>query len=115
VISTEPTVTKDELQRRTGWSLKPEGACKGEVCVPLREDVARDGRVDLATFARCLGMPLVEDPEHGLRALGPESLGGRALATATAPELVLPDLDGRQYALSSLRGQKVVLLAWASW
>jgi hypothetical protein len=115
MIATQPTVTKDELQDRTGWSLKPEGACKGEVCVPLREDVMRDGRVDLETLARILGMPLVHDADHAVWALGPESLGGRALATATAPELVLPDLDGKQLALSSLRGQKVVLLAWASW
>ena len=115
MIATEPYVTKDDLQRRTGWSLKPEGACKGEVCVPLREDVMHEGRVDLKAFARCLGMPLVHDVRHDAWALGPESLGGRALATATAPELVLPDLDGKQFALSSLRGQKVVLLAWASW
>jgi peroxiredoxin len=32
-----------------------------------------------------------------------------------APELELPDLSGRSFALSSLRGQKVVLIAWASW
>lgn len=25
----------DEFGRATGWEIKPEGACKGEVCVPL--------------------------------------------------------------------------------
>jgi hypothetical protein len=83
--------------------------------VPLRGDVVRDGRVDLRSFAERLGMPLVHDGEHGLWALGPESLGGRALTTAVAPELVLPDFEGRPFALSSLRGRKVVLTAWASW
>lgn len=115
MIAFEPLVAPEQLQRRTGWAIKPEGACKGDVCVPLRGDVLRDGRVDLQAFAQLLGMPLVHDEEHGLWALGPESLGGRALTTATAPELVLPDLDGRLLALSSLRGQKVVLTAWASW
>jgi hypothetical protein len=115
MIATEPRVTKEDLQRRTGWELKPEGACKGEVCVPLRRDVMVEGKVDLSAFAECMGMPLVHDAEHAVWTLGPESLGGRALATATAPELVLPGLDGKAFALSSLRGRKVVLLAWASW
>jgi len=55
----------------------------------------------------------VHDADEGLWSIGPESLGGRTLATAVAPELVLPDFDGNEFRLSSLRGQKVVLLAWA--
>jgi len=30
-------------------------------------------------------------------------------------ELELPDADGNLFKLSSLRGQKVLLAAWASW
>ena len=115
MVAPEPLVSPEALLRRTGWSIKPEGACKGEVCVPLRAEVLHDGRVDVRVFAERVGMPLVHDADHGLWALGPESLGGRALTTATAPELVLPDLDGEPFALSSLRGKKVVLTAWASW
>lgn len=115
MIASEPLVSPEALRSRTGWAIKPEGACKGEACVPLHGEALQDGRVDLRAFAERLGMPLVHDAEHGLWALGPESLGGRALTTATAPELVLPDLDGRPFALSSLRGRKVVLTAWASW
>jgi len=58
-------------------------------------------------------LSLVEDRQHGLWALGPESIGGRALTTAEAPELALPDLDGNEFRLSSLRGQKVLVYAWA--
>jgi peroxiredoxin len=46
-------------------------------------------------------------------ALGPETLGGRALATAEAPNLTLPDLDGNEFELASLRGNKVLLVAWS--
>ncbi|MHB8575418.1 MAG: hypothetical protein ACYDCQ_08810 [Dehalococcoidia bacterium] len=92
----------------TGWEIKPEGACRAEVCVPLG-----GGPFDAAAAAERLGMAVVHDPEVGLWALGPESLDGRALATATAPELVLSDLDGNAFRLASLRGQKVVLVAWA--
>jgi hypothetical protein len=58
-------------------------------------------------------MALVHDEGAGLWALGPESLGDRALLSAQAPEFVLDDLDGRPFRLSSLRGQKVLLVAWA--
>ena len=115
MITRESHISLEALRSRTGWAIKPEGACKGEVCVPLREGVLQDGMVDVRAFAERVGMPLVHDVEHGLWALGPESLNGRALTTAVAPELVLPDLDGKPFSLSSLRGQKVVLTAWASW
>ena len=59
------------------------------------------------------GMPLVAAEEHRLWALGPVDIGSRALASAEAPELRLPDLDGNTFSLSSLRGQKVLLYAWA--
>ena len=66
--------------------------------------------------AERLGMPLVHDEAQGLWALGPETaVTGRALTSAVAPELTLPDVEGRPFTLSSLRGQKVLLLAWASW
>lgn len=95
--------------------LKPEGLCKGNLCVPLPPGVAKDGRIDAAVLDQRLGMPLVHDDEEAVWALGPESIGGRALTTAVAPELTLPDVDGVEFSLSSLRGQKVVLVAWASW
>jgi hypothetical protein len=109
-------VPLDEFERATGWSVKPQGACRGEVCVPLPEGARLDGaRVDVTTVAGALGMPLVADGGNGLWALGPETLSGRALTTAVAPELELPDLDGNPFRLSSLRGRKVLLVAWASW
>jgi peroxiredoxin len=49
-----------------------------------------------------------------LYALGPES-GGRALASAEGPDFTLPDWRGGELTLSSLRGQKVLILSWASW
>jgi hypothetical protein len=106
-------VSVDEFEAGSGWSLKPQGACRGEVCVPMPAEAVRDGVVDVAAVARRLGMPLVEDAEAGLWALGPETLSGHALATAEAPELVLGDLDGNEFRLSSLRGQKVVIVSWA--
>jgi hypothetical protein len=101
-----------ELHEATGWEIKPEGACKDVRCVPLPDGVVADGRVDLRAFAERMGMGLVEG--DGVWALGPES-GGRALASAELPDITLPDRDGRAFSLRSLRGTKVLLLAWASW
>jgi len=102
-----------ELEARTGWAIKPEGACKGDRCVPL-PDAGDDGRLDARVVAERLGMALVEDEARGLWALGPEA-GGRALTSAELPEIVLPDRTGEPFHVRSLRGSKIFLLAWASW
>ena len=105
-------VTPAELYERTGWEIKPEGACKADRCVPLPDG---DGdRIDVRVLAERLGMALVHDEEHGLWTLGPES-GGRALLSADLPDITLPDRDGNPFKLSSLLGTKVLLVAWASW
>ena len=106
-------VPVDEFEAGSGWSLKPQGACRGEVCAPLPAGAVVDGEVDVAAVAERLGMPLVGDDGAGLWALGPETLSGHALPSAEAPELVLSDLDGNDFRLSSLRGQKVVVVSWA--
>ena len=104
-------VAKAEFEAGTGWALKPEGACQGSVCIPLSRPVGET--VDVARVAGEMGMPLVAAAEHGLWALGPAVPGSRALASAEASDLQLPDLDGNLFSLSSLRGQKVLLYAWA--
>ena len=113
MLTTSATVDRATFEARTGWQLKPEGACKGEVCVPLGDAPPDGDSVDLAAIAERLGMGLVHDEAAGLWALGPETLGGRALATAEAPNLTLPDLDGNEFELASLRGKKVLLVAWS--
>ena len=107
MITESLVVDRHDFAAATGWEIKPEGACKADVCVPL------PGEFDLMAAADRLGMAVVQDREAGLWAIGPESLGGRALMSAEAPDFVLGDLDGRPFRLSSLRGQKVLLVAWA--
>ncbi len=97
-----------ELEPRTGWRIKPQGACRGDVCVPLRTPF------DVRELAERLGMALVHDEKHRLWALGPES-DGSTLPSAHLPDVVLVDRWGRDFALRSLRGTKVFMIAWASW
>lgn len=104
-------VPKEAFEAGTGWTLKPEGACRGAVCIPLSQPAG--DTVDVVRVAQDMGMPLVAAEAKDLWALGPAAIGSRALATAEAPDLELPDLDGKPFSLSSLRGQKVLLYAWA--
>lgn len=107
-------VTVDDLAQQTGWELKPEGLCKDDRCVPFPEECSTGGHLDLRAVADRLGMPLVHDARHDLWALGPES-DCRPLESAELPSIVLADVDGRPFDLASLRGEKVLIAAWASW
>ncbi len=105
------SIPRSDFEAGTGWTLKPEGACKGSICIPLSKPAG--DTIDVASVASDIGMPLVGEPASGLWALGPASIGNRALTTAEAPDLRLEDVDGNAFSLASLRGQKVLLYAWA--
>jgi hypothetical protein len=113
VLLERPEVDRSALAAQTGWEIRPEGACRADRCVPL-PDAPADGAIDARMLADRLGMALVSDEAHGLWALGPAS-GGRALLSAEMPDLELPDRHGRPFALRSLRGTRIVMVAWASW
>jgi hypothetical protein len=109
-------VSPGDAETITGWTLKPEGMCRDELCVPLRDDARRDGKVDIAAFWRVLGHPVVSDGPGDVWVLG-TGADSRAsvLAGLEAPDFVLPDLSGVPHRLSELRGKKVFLTTWASW
>lgn len=113
MLLTSSTTTRSEFESGTGWALKPEGACLGDVCIPLPDGIGDSDVIDVAAIAQRMGLPLVTDDEHGISALGPWPGTGRTLVSAEAPDLTLPDLDGNEFSLSSLRGQKVLILSWA--
>ncbi len=106
-----PTV--QDFAAATSWTIEQRGACQGELCVPLAPGTLNDGRVDLTLAADRLGMAVVEDADAGLVAVGPATFAGSALSSTACPDLVLPTFDGDDFDLRSLRGQRVVLVAWA--
>ena len=114
MIVSELSVDRVAFEQATGWELKPQGACRGELCVPLQGGtVDSSDRVDVARLADQLGMPVVADEAAGLWALGPATMSGRALLSAHLPALDLIDLDGQPFDFATLRGKKVVLVAWS--
>jgi hypothetical protein len=109
-------LSPDDAARATGWTLKPEGMCQAELCVPLPANAVRDGRVDAAAFWQLLGRPVVRDAAGDTWVLGAGAeQRNTALAGLSAPDFTLPDLAGAPHTLSALRGSKVFLSTWASW
>jgi hypothetical protein len=109
-------VSPGDAEAITGWTLKPEGMCRDELCVPLGDEARRDGKVDVAAFWRTLGHPIVSDARGEVWVLGTAADSRTAALTGLeAPDFALPDLSGVEHRLSDLRGQKVFLTTWASW
>jgi hypothetical protein len=106
-------LSAEDAERITGWTLKPEGMCRDDLCVPMP---LRDDRIDVASFWARLGQPVVHDAGGETWVLGAGAAQrNEALAGLVAPDFTLPDLAGVPHTLSTLRGKKVFLCTWASW
>jgi hypothetical protein len=100
----------------TGWTLKPEGMCRAELCVPLPASAVGTNEVDVAAFWKKLGGPAIASDQRDVWALGaPADERNAALEGLAAPDFTLPDVNGVPRSLSQLRGKKVFLATWASW
>jgi len=109
-----------EAEEATGWVAKPEGLCKGEVCVPLpsgrEQEFVRGTRVNVAVLGRHLGQPVLRSNRGHVWVLARSARDrSQALRSLQAPDFTLPDASGRPHSLSEYRGKKVFLVTWASW
>lgn len=97
-------LTGEALASALGWTLKPEGLCRGETCVPLL------GR----SVPEALGLLVARDGD--VVALAPSAAAHRAeLSGSRAPSLTLRDVDGHPVSFDDHSGHKRVLVTWASW
>ncbi len=109
-----------DLGEVTGWQLKPEGLCRGEVCVPLsdsaRERLVDGSQVHASGLWEELGRPMLHDVSCSTWVLGEAAEErSRQLDSLEAPDFTLPDITGKLHSLSDHRGKKVLLVTWASW
>jgi hypothetical protein len=118
IVDDRVLVESQQLPDALGWTLKPEGLCRDDVCVPVRERASlfHDDRLDVAAVADALGRRSVVDADAAIIAV---ALGGEqrrdALQLLVAPDFELPDLDGSPHRLSEWRGRKRLLHAFSSW
>ena len=113
-----PRLETEPVLEALGWTRKTEGRCRGDVCIPIagRPDLITSEGVDLVGLAEVLGRPIAIDREESVASFGAETAAhGAQLASGIAPDFTLPDRTGKEHSLSSFRGKKVLLIAYASW
>ena len=111
-------IDSGDLVGATGWKLRPEGLCKGSICIPVRNlQELTDGKsLDLTEFARLMKLNILIDAQRKIVALGEQAENRSAsMSTLDAPDFTLPDIHGRQVSFSDYNRRKRLLLAWSSW
>lgn len=106
------------LREALGWDVHDGTLCNDAMCIPLPagSSLAAGGPLDLGEVAAVLDRPLALDAAEAAAYLGASARErAGALASLVAPDFSLPDLAGRLHTLSAQRGNKVLLVAWASW
>jgi len=103
-----------DLPKINEFELKPEGACRADVCIPV-DKKWRDGEFfQLTAFAKKVGESVVAD--SGVWSFGEiPALRGGFVNSRVAPDFAAPDRKGKMVHLSDFRGKKVLVVTWASW
>jgi len=108
----------DALGPATGWTVKPEGLCRGAVCIPraLWPEVLGGAPIDLADLARMTGQVLALDTDERVAVLSPGAEErAAAMGTLHAPDFTVNTIDDEAVSLADFRGRKKLLVAFASW
>lgn len=109
-------VRKVDLPRINGFELKPEGACRADICIPIPKDMLRGEYFNLTSFAGKIGQLVVADSGARVWSFGEiPILQGGLLTARVAPDFAALDRKGRVVRLSGFRGRKVLVVTWASW
>jgi hypothetical protein len=111
-----------DLAAVNGFVLKPEGACFGDICMPVRDndtalrEATAPRRINVAALARRLEQPFVVDRQDNVWSFGAiPALRSRLVDDSIAPDFDLMDRQGHQVTLSKYRDNKVIIMTWASW
>jgi len=103
-----------DLPRINGFEVKPQGACRADMCVPLAKDLKQADWFNLTGFARRSRQVYVQDA--GVWSFGDiPAVRGEFYQSRIAPDFAVPDRSGRIVHLSDFRGKKVFVVTWASW
>lgn len=113
-------VSAADLTRINGFEIKPEGACLGDLCIPLTANVLveRDGHqwCDLVAFAELLGQPYVAESNARVWSFAEiPAKRDNKLLSGLAPDFAVRDRQGRMVTLADLKGKKALIVTWSSW
>jgi len=107
-------VRSADLPRINQFELKPQGACRADMCIPIPKALKNGEWFNLTGFSRKVGQTFVAD--SGVWSFGDiPVLRGSFYESRIAPDFAVPDRQGRIVHLSDFRGKKVLVHTWASW
>jgi hypothetical protein len=107
-------VQSKDLPRVNEFEVKPQGACRADVCIPLSKNLKNGEWFNLSGFARKIGETFVT--EQNVWSFGEiPVLRGGFYNSRIAPDFAVPDRKGRVVHLSDFRGKKALVITWASW
>ena len=107
-------IPASELTRINEFTVKPQGACREDVCIPLPKALKRSGWLNLSGFARKVRQSVVNEGSTWSFGEMPVLRAG-FLESRTAPDFAVQNRQGKTVHLKDFRGRKVLLLTWASW
>lgn len=109
-------IPKSSLPSINGFELKPQGACREDICIPIPRAMMRGDYFNLTAFAQRVGQRVVVDADARVWSFGEiPVVRGAFLESRMAPDFSVPDRKGRPVRLSHFRGKKVLVVTWASW
>jgi hypothetical protein len=111
-------VLAKDLPRINEFEVKPQGACRADVCIPLSKTLKNGEWFNLTGFAHKIGETVVieKDADQNVYSFGEiPVLRGSFYNSRIAPDFAVPDRKGRVIHLSDFRGKKTLVITWASW
>jgi hypothetical protein len=109
-------IRKRDLARINGFTLKPQGACRADLCIPIPKALLHGDYFNLTAFAKKAGQAVVVAPGARVWSFGEmQALGGGLSNSRIAPDFDVPDRLGRPVHLAGFRGKKALVVTWASW
>jgi hypothetical protein len=107
-------VRKADLPKINDFEVKPQGACREDLCIPISKDLVRGEWFNLTAFARKTSEAYLN--ESNVWSFGEiPVLRGAFVNSRIALDFAVPDRHGKIVHLNDFRGKKVLVVTWASW
>ena len=113
-------IRPEDLPSINGFTLKPEGACYADMCIPIGESllVEQEGEqwFDLIAFADLLGHSYVADVDARVWSFSDVPAKRESMMVdAMAPNFSVTDREGQVVQMADLKGKKALIVTWSSW
>lgn len=109
-----------DLPEVNGFTLKPEGACYADMCIPIGDSLlieqAGEQWFDLTAFADLMGQAYVADTQSKVWSFAEIPARRESMMVdAMAPDFKVTDRKGQVVSMADLKGKKALIVTWSSW